>query len=203
MTIWHTSDTHFGHARIIELCDRPFKDIFHMDNEIVRRWNSVVHPEDTVFHHGDVALGQIDYSLAKVGELNGYKILIEDGNHDRPFMTRGKARHQEWIDRYLEVFDEIRPAGKMPWIDGTIVNVSHYPYDGDSHGQDRYASERLPDDGTVLIHGHTHLDQIVSFSANGSIQIHVGMDAHDFYPVSDSQIERFIEIAQEQQSNRR
>lgn len=197
MTIWHTSDTHFGHARIISLCNRPFEDFFHMDNEIVRRWNTVVAPDDVVFHHGDVALGQIDYSLAKVGELNGYKILIEDGNHDRPFMNRGKARHQEWIDRYLEVFQEIRPAGSMPWTDGSFVNVSHFPYDGDSHGADRYAEDRLPDDGKVLIHGHSHSPEVISYSKSGTVQIHVGMDAHSFYPVSHEQIARYIEIAKE------
>ena len=197
MTIWHTSDTHLGHARIIELCNRPFKDIFHMDNEIIRRWNTVVHPEDTVFHHGDVALGQIDYSLARVGELNGYKVLIDDGNHDRPFMNRHKARYQEWYDRYLEVFDEIRPAGPMPWVDGTVVNLSHFPYDGDSHEGDRYAEDRLPDDGTVLIHGHSHSSKTISFSRAGSIQIHVGVDAHSFFPVSHEQISGYIELAKE------
>lgn len=166
-----------------------------MDNEIVRRWNTIVHPEDTVFHLGDVALGQIDYSLAKVGELNGHKILIEDGNHDRPFMSRGKPRYQEWYDRYLEVFDEIRPAGKIPWVDGTMVNLSHFPYDGDSHGADRYAKDRLEDNRMVLVHGHTHQNKVVSFSKRGSIQIHVGQDAHSFTPVSQEQIQRYIDIA--------
>ena len=193
MTFWHTSDTHFGHARIIELCNRPFKDIFHMDNEIVRIWNTIVAPDDVVFHHGDVALGSIDYSLAKVGELNGHKILINDGNHDRPFMSRGKARYDEWMNRYAEVFQEIWAPGVLPDLYSVPVNLSHFPYDGDSHGADRYAKDRLPDDGTVLIHGHTHGKEIATTSAAGTLQIHVGMDAFDFALVSQDQIQNLID----------
>lgn len=52
-----TSDTHFGHANIINLCNRPFKDVNHMNNMLVENWNSVVSDDDTVFHLGDFALG--------------------------------------------------------------------------------------------------------------------------------------------------
>lgn len=34
-----TSDTHFSHARIIELADRPFTSVDEMDTELIRRWN--------------------------------------------------------------------------------------------------------------------------------------------------------------------
>lgn len=201
MTVWFTSDTHFGHQNIIRYSNRPFSDVDHMNEEIIKRWNKLVSPEDTVFHLGDVALGQIDKSLACVGRLNGHKILIDDGNHDRPFMSRGKAKFDYWVERYAEVFQEIRPAGKLPWIDGTQVNVSHYPYDGDGeHSKgDRYASERLEDTGTVLIHGHTHaewaqkeMDSRVSRSKAGSLQIHVGQDAWHYKPVSLEQVEDLI-----------
>lgn len=197
---FYTSDTHFGHARIIELCDRPFKNVDHMNDEIVNRWNSVVGPDDVVYHLGDVALGPIDQSLAQVGRLNGHKILI-NGNHDRPFMKRGKPAQAEWVKRYAEVFQEII-LGNMAQLlaDGTGVNLSHFPYDGDSHGGDRYAEARIPDfEGQrPLVHGHTHLNTVMSRSVMGSIQIHVGMDAHDFTPVSEEQVINYINIAKEQ-----
>ena len=52
-----TSDTHFGHANIINLCKRPFKDVNHMNDMLVENWNNVVTDDDTVFHLGDFAFG--------------------------------------------------------------------------------------------------------------------------------------------------
>ena len=189
MTTYVTSDTHFGHERIINLCNRPFVSVDHMNDEIVRRWNEVVTPDDTVIHLGDVALGKIDNSLAVVSRLNGYKILV-NGNHDRPFMNRGKARFDEWNDRYAEVFDYIAGGTSYNWTfsDGTAVVLSHFPYDGDNHDKDRYTDDRPLDNGTPLIHGHTHMNNRVSRSARGTLQIHVGQDAWDYRPVSEDEI---------------
>lgn len=39
-----TSDTHFNHARIIELAGRPFSTVEEMDAELIRRWNETVGP---------------------------------------------------------------------------------------------------------------------------------------------------------------
>lgn len=36
MTVWVTSDTHFSHKNIIEYCNRPFKDIYHMNETLVK-----------------------------------------------------------------------------------------------------------------------------------------------------------------------
>lgn len=213
MNTFYTSDTHFGHTNILRYSNRPFKDVNHMNEEIIRRWNELVMPDDVVFHLGDVALGKIDDSLACVGRLNGHKILVNDGNHDRPFMSRGKAKYDYWVERYAEVFQDIIPAQNLGIGGGYLTNISHYPYDGegDHHkGGDRYAAERLPDDGTILIHGHTHaefvkhgMDSIISFSKAGSIQIHVGMDAHRYEPVPESKVLEYIKAAEELRYNRK
>src|SRR5688572_6277487 len=122
MTTWFTSDTHFGHARIIELCNRPFKNVDHMNAEIVKRWNLLVSPDDIVYHLGDVALGAIADSLPRVGELNGYIVLVE-GNHDRPFMDKRKAeKRQRWLAEYGKYFDRIVPQ-YSDWIGDTLVNL--------------------------------------------------------------------------------
>jgi len=42
--IWFTSDTHLGHSRIIQYCERPFICHEEMEAEIIRRFNSVMKP---------------------------------------------------------------------------------------------------------------------------------------------------------------
>jgi len=75
---FYISDTHFDHAKIIMLCNRPFKSVDEMNEEMVRRWNSVVTANDTVYHLGDFAWKRRDYWRTR---LNGNIIFIQ-GNHD-------------------------------------------------------------------------------------------------------------------------
>jgi calcineurin-like phosphoesterase family protein len=55
MNTFFTADTHFNHSNIIGYCDRPFKNINKMDEEIINKWNRKVSREDIVHHLGDVA----------------------------------------------------------------------------------------------------------------------------------------------------
>jgi calcineurin-like phosphoesterase family protein len=186
MTTWFTSDTHFGHKRIIEMCNRPFKDVTHMNEMLVHNWNALVRPDDTVYHLGDVALGPIEDSLGYIEHLNGYKILVV-GNHDRMFPPMAKFRQdkiEEWTERYREAgFDEV--ADYLFFEKGGYgFNLSHFPYSGDSHGEERYIKYRQFDMGIPLIHGHTHENKKFSLSRKGTPQIHVGVDAWDYAPVS-------------------
>lgn len=191
MNMFFTSDTHFGHERIVELCNRPFKDADHMNTEIVRRWNDMVSPDDVVYHLGDVALGKIDDSLAIVSRLNGYKILV-NGNHDRPFMKFGKDAFGEWLARYEDVFQEVVVGNLQMSLGEHQVMLSHFPHSGDSHGAERYKEWRPADEG-IIVHGHTHKNQRVSTTPNDNLQIHVGQDAWDYRPVSSDNVLTIIE----------
>ncbi len=42
MKTWFTSDTHFGHARIIELSGRPFDSVAEMNEAILDGINATV-----------------------------------------------------------------------------------------------------------------------------------------------------------------
>lgn len=183
MTTFFTSDTHFGHARIIELCNRPWDTVEEMNEGIIERWNDTVSPTDIVYHLGDVALGKIADSLPLVGRLNGLKILVV-GNHDRLFSDNKAAHRERFAPEYAKVFN-----GGVISEEGCIIDsvpalrLSHFPYLGDSHEEDRHADKRPVDDGTPLVHGHTHGKETVTFTPKGTPQIHVGQDAWDFTPV--------------------
>jgi len=83
--IWIVSDTHFGHANILNFTDsntgakvRTFHDMYEMDEHMVDRWNKTVKDEDIVYHLGDV---YFDNGHQVLPRLRGRKRLIL-GNHD-------------------------------------------------------------------------------------------------------------------------
>lgn len=82
--IWVISDTHFGDEDIIGYCGRPFVDTFEMDAHMIDRWNSVVKPEDKVYHLGDVYMGSKGNAVECLKRLHGKKRLVL-GNHDDIF----------------------------------------------------------------------------------------------------------------------
>jgi len=85
MNVFVTSDTHFGHAKILEFkkedgqAVRPFASLEEMHEEMVERWNKKVGTKDIVYHLGDVATES--NALKQLDRLNGNKILIK-GNRD-------------------------------------------------------------------------------------------------------------------------
>lgn len=188
MSVFFTSDMHIGHERIIELCNRPFKSVEEMDETIVERWNETVGPEDVVWVLGDVAMSPIRDTLKTCSRLNGPKLLIP-GNHDRCFSEyrKGGVRISD-VEMYqeagftveLEFLTVIATTYEAPILPDHLRwwNLCHFPYAGDSQGEDRYAHRRPVDDGLVLLHGHTHSDVRIR-----GRQIHVGMDAWNFQPV--------------------
>lgn len=76
---WITADTHFGHENIIKYCGRPFKNVKEMDDTMIANWNTLVKPEDTIFHLGDLVFKNSNRNLREI--LHGTLIHIQ-GNHD-------------------------------------------------------------------------------------------------------------------------
>lgn len=178
MSIFYTSDIHFGHENIIKYCNRPFSSVDEMNQVIIERWNSVVTDEDWVYVLGDVALGKIKDSLPLVGLLNGHKALVP-GNHDRCWLGHKKVGDKE-IHMYLDAgFEEIHHKASTV-IDGRTVEMCHFPYEGDSHEVDRYVDHRPKRNhkSDFLLHGHVHDAWQIK-----DRQINVGMDVWGFVPV--------------------
>jgi calcineurin-like phosphoesterase family protein len=81
MTVWFTSDTHFGHTNIIGYSKRPFASIEEMDVTLICNWNGCVRPDDEVWHLGDLTFKADKAAADYLNRLNGRKHLIW-GNHD-------------------------------------------------------------------------------------------------------------------------
>lgn len=91
MTLYVSSDHHFGHQGILGsrmTRPRPFASIEEHDETLIAAWNGRVRPDDVVWHLGDFAYG---CSAARVREifnrLHGVKHLVR-GNHDADRTTR-------------------------------------------------------------------------------------------------------------------
>lgn len=188
MTTYYTSDLHFGHLNIIRFCDRPFPGVSAMNSRLVQLWNETVTDDDTVWVLGDVALGALDESLAHIGRLAGHKILVP-GNHDRCWegdraLRKGdpearERRRAAARERYLSAgFAEIRDRPERMVLGDQEVDLSHFPYEGDSHGADRFVEYRPVDRGGWVVHGHVH----DTWRQRGR-QINVGVDVWGGRPV--------------------
>jgi calcineurin-like phosphoesterase family protein len=127
------SDTHFAHTNIIKYCDRPFSSAEEMDETMIANWNSVVTPDDFVYHLGDFAFGRGSKELIEpyARRLNGRIILIR-GNHDRE--TNG------WYER----------KGFWSVYGGEFF---HYPMDDKVLLSHRPYPTKLP---YINIYGHIH-----------------------------------------------
>lgn len=182
-----TSDTHFGHLRILELCDRPFDSVDEMDAALIDAWNSVVGPDDVVVHLGDLALGTIAESLPSTASLNGRRYLIP-GNHDRVSSTYDRGRQ---LERFTPLYEAagwtVLPEQVTAEVGGSEVLLSHFPYEGDSHGEDRHVDARPADTGLPLIHGHVHEEW-----AERGRMFNAGVDVRGYAPVPVAAVEQWL-----------
>lgn len=184
---WFTSDLHFGHENIISYCGRPFRFVHEMDEALIAGWNEVVAPDDEVWVLGDVCMGNLNRSLERVSRLHG-RLHLVSGNHDKTFRRAGSPR-LDWEQRYREVgFVHIHHGQVLVDVGlESPVRVCHFPSRGDSRDEDRYRQFRPDDDGSELIHGHTH-----GRWRQRGLQIDVGVDAWAGRPVGAATVARML-----------
>lgn len=200
MVDWFTSDQHFGHARLLELSHArgaAFRSIGEMNARLVHNWNAVVHPDDTVWVLGDVDMHGKDATLALIEQLVGTKVLVA-GNHDScwagvrdGWKNRGlylAAGFTAVMDFAVTTLPPVRAQAPA-----TRVLLSHFPYAGDSHDEDRYAQFRLRDEGIPLLHGHVHESFRERRTNLGTWHINVGVDWWDYAPVSAERLAQHLE----------
>lgn len=138
MNTWIGSDFHFGHTNIMKFCPDTrghFRDVDHMNAEMIREWNQLVDPADTVYMLGDIAFTSADKAAGIVNSLNGRKILIK-GNHDSKTIKD---------KRFTSCFDEIHDYLDITF-NGYHVVMFHYPI----------CEWNRMHHGAVHLYGHLH-----------------------------------------------
>jgi calcineurin-like phosphoesterase family protein len=116
------SDTHFGHANIIDYSNRPFRhpngsrDVESMNRTLVNNWNHTVGPNDIVYFLGDVAFGRGSRTTRYwLRRLNGRKITIK-GNHDPSRWRRVFKRIDYNGTQFLLVHDPNEVINWNGWV---------------------------------------------------------------------------------------
>lgn len=202
---WWTSDLHIGHGNIIEFSNRPFwqeipaaighvdaPDIEAMNKALLENYNSVVENGDEVWFVGDIALGRQKTTLPLFKKFKGDKILIP-GNHDSCHPMHAKWKRN--LGMYHEAGFHVMQPQERTIVGNTEVLVCHFPYredfvhnsSGGLRKEDKFSGVRPDDEGEFLIHGHTHSPVVCEGK-----QIHVGVDAWNFYPVPEDKIQFLI-----------
>lgn len=122
MTVWFTSDLHFGHLKVSEI--RGFGTPMQHDFALIKNWERVVRKNDQVWVLGDLAVSSPTRALEIVAALPGRKHLIS-GNHDACHPMHRNSH--KYLRRYLEAFDSVQPFARRR-IEGREVLLSHFPY---------------------------------------------------------------------------
>lgn len=176
---WFTSDTHFGHKKVIEYCNRPFSSVEEMDETLIKNWNSRVGQRDTVYHLGDVGWHRGKDLERLLNRLNGDVHLVY-GNHDKEIRKDGNlqacfASCRDFAEVYVQDPDAKGKFGNRKERQKIVLchfalrvwNKSHHgswSLYGHSHGS-------LPDDPRLL-------------------SMDVGVDPNDYFPVSYEEVKR-------------
>ncbi|MDE6583450.1 MAG: nucleoside hydrolase [Clostridia bacterium] len=173
--IWFTSDTHFYCESKITRHQVPFESVEEMNNQLVKRWNSVVSPNDTVYHIGDFAdLDISHYDIVK--KLNGNIILI-CGNYEEEIFKRD---FETFKSRMLNLgFADVIQGGM--YLDEKVLGQKVYL----THIPTRHAKD------CITLFGHVHsLNLVKKFGFN------VASPYHYFTPIGAKSVKRYIDFIQ-------
>lgn len=172
--VFFTSDTHFGHSKIIDYCKRPFSSIEEHDKALIQNWNNVVGQDDTVFHLGDFAYGNSQFIANIIKQLNGNIILVK-GNHDLKNIN----------PTLYNIFSDVVYQARI-LIDKQTVYLNHFPFLCFEHGD----INLYKDNYSIQLFGHVHSGPLTSSEDVNRLNIlfptqyDVGVDNNNFTPIS-------------------
>jgi len=168
MTVFFTSDTHYGHANIIKFSERPFSSVEEMDEAMITNWNAVVKPGDLVYHLGDFSFANRDRTIKIAKRLAGQKFLVY-GNHDKA-MRRDREFNEQW--QWTRDLTQIE-------VEGQKITLCHFAM----------LTWNQSHRGAWNLHGHSHGNLTDDPNA---LRIDVGVDCFNYAPVSFEEVQAIM-----------
>ena len=169
--IYFSSDLHLNHNKSFIYEPRGFKNIYEMNNTIIKNFNSIITWEDDLYLLGDNFLGELESGISLFNQLPG-KIHLIWGNHDTD-------NRKEVMSKCYNVVETIGYAGMIKYNKYHFY-MSHFPTCTTNF--DDY--QKPLKQRTLCLAGHTHSKEL--FEPCGSYN--VAVDAHNCFPVSIDKI---------------
>lgn len=185
-----TSDLHLGHDKVARL--RGFGYSEPHDEYVIERLRRAVGKDDVLWVLGDVVgrAKDLPYAQDLLAEVPGRKRLVL-GNHDPAHPSNRNAFRSFAL--LAECWEWWGMAARTK-VGGQEVVLSHFPYERD-RGPVRFRQWRLRNEGSWLLHGHTHGPERVTVTEDlGHLperEVHVGWDAWR-RPVADHEVADLI-----------
>lgn len=172
MSIWMSSDLHFGHNREFLYKPRGFNSIEEHDEIIVQNWNNNIKENDVVFLLGDLMLNNNESGIKFLNSLKG-KIYYIRGNHCTDARCALYAQETKMIP-LAGNFETSWAAVQK--INGYTFYLSHYPTITSNVENMAPLKKHL-----ICLHGHLHDKN--KFYQDMPFIYNVSMDAHNCVPV--------------------
>lgn len=145
-----------------------------MDLALITNWNSIIQPNDNVYHLGDLAFLKAEKIPNLLCRLNG-TIHFIFGNHDK------ELRKVQSSKLHSTIADKIKFLGdyKEITVNNQYIVLCHYAmrtWNRQHHGSWQlygHSHGTLPDDPNLL-------------------SIDVGVDCHNYFPISFEDIQRIM-----------
>jgi calcineurin-like phosphoesterase family protein len=192
------SDHHLHHANIILHANRPYAqagvhyDIVDgkkqwknetvkrecgeaMTEDLIRKHNSIVQPQDIVWYLGDFCFGQATTVFNSLRRMNG-KFKFVKGNHDRPLIDALKLiKNYPDLDQRVEFLGDYAEVT----IDSQLIILCHYAF----------RTWRNSHRKSYSLFGHSHgtLPDLPD-----SLSIDVGVDCHNYLPLRFDQVREIM-----------
>lgn len=203
--IWFTSDTHFHHKNICrgvteweerdglgEQKTRNYDTLEEMDEDIIFKFNSLVKPEDTLWHLGDWSFGGHEQIKIFRDRLNCKTVHLIFGNHDQHIEPINSPYRQLFAS--AQYYKEISLKLDQKWKQFQKIKFCLFHYSMRVWNKSHHNS--------IHLYGHSH----GTLPDAGNRSMDVGVDTNNLYPyhldeVLDKLIFRSVHIIDHHNAN--
>lgn len=168
------SDTHFSHKNIIKYSSRPYENTHYMNKSMTDLWNSVVDPNDTVYHLGDFAFARIDVIESILEKLNG-NIHFIHGNHDKEILKNKESLLNSGLLKSISPYQEI-------YYNNQFIVMCHYGmrvWNKSHHG-------------SWMLYGHSH-GGLPPFGKSVDVGVDAKFITNDYRPISFLELKEYMD----------